>query len=150
MTTLKQCSTSGIEYAPRTRLEHLPIPTFASSVHRGGFDGEERCRSAGQSYSAIAKMTRPAADLKFSRPRVQRLSPLFSSTSWREWFNSFVLINIVERRKLTFFLHLFSITFRLRPPIFRGLFSDDASHRGLINYLIFNNIDFCEVFAIHC
>jgi hypothetical protein len=81
----------------------LPIPTFASSARRAGFDGEERRRSAGQSYSAVAKMTRPAADLEFSPPRVERLSPLFSSTSWREWFNSFVFINIVERRKVDIF-----------------------------------------------
>jgi len=31
--------------------------------------------------------------------RVKRLTPFFSLTSWREGFNSFVFINIVERQK---------------------------------------------------
>jgi hypothetical protein len=84
MTTPKQGSTSGIEYPPRIQEQHLPILTFASSVHRAGFDREARRRSAGQSYSAVAGMTSPAADHKFF--------PSSRSTAF-----SFIFINIVER-----------------------------------------------------
>ena len=46
------------------------------------------------------------------------LTILFSSTSWRG-------------EKATFFLHLFSITFRLRPLIFRGIVFSSARHRRI-------------------
>jgi len=36
---------------------------------------------------------------RFSGFRLQRISPFFSIKSWKDGFNSFVFINIVERRK---------------------------------------------------
>jgi hypothetical protein len=41
---------------------------------------------------------------------VRELSLLFSSTSWQEIVSTCVFINIVARKKLTFFLHVFSTT----------------------------------------
>jgi hypothetical protein len=41
---------------------------------------------------------------------VRKLSLLFSSTSWQEIVSTCVFINIVARKKATFFLHEFSTT----------------------------------------
>jgi hypothetical protein len=53
-------------------------------------------------------LAHPSALHFFRWPPVQRLSPFFSSTLWRERFNSRVFINIMERGKQTFFYFFFN------------------------------------------
>ncbi|HMD84565.1 MAG TPA: hypothetical protein VKO18_07670, partial [Terriglobia bacterium] len=59
----------------------------------------------------------------FCRARVKRSSPLFSSTSWREWCKSFVFINIMESRKtdifsIFVFINLGNLSLNFNSPFF--------------------------------
>jgi len=67
---------------------------------------------------------RPRATVDLSRPRIQRLSPSFSSTSWKENYNSFYFNNILESPQTDIFSpfvlnNIVELTFILGPPFFR-------------------------------
>ncbi len=66
----------------------------------------------------------------FSNSR-QRLSRFFSSTSWRECFNSFCFINIVERRKSDIFSTFVFNNLMQFNLIFHPLFFHDPGQLGI-------------------
>ena len=65
-----------------------------------------------------------ATSVNLSRPRVQRLSPFFSLTSWKEDYNSFLFNNILASPQTDIFSpsvfnNIVELTFILGPPFFR-------------------------------
>ncbi len=91
-----------------------------------------------------------ASTINFCRSCLQRLSPLFSSTSWKEGYNSFLFINIVESRKADIFsIFVFNnlMEFFL---IFYPFFLRTTTNAKSCKYLSFNDIGLWLVFAIHC
>jgi len=63
------------------------------------------------------------ATFHFSQSRVQRPSPSFSSTSWREGHKSFVFINIMESHKTDIFSTFVFINLGTLSPNFHPPFS---------------------------
>jgi hypothetical protein len=89
---------------------------------RGHFACPAHRALAGAKSRGPSKQVRATlATVNLSRPRVQRLSPLFSSTFWKNNYNSFVFINILASPQTDIFSpfvfnNIVELTFILGPP----------------------------------
>ena len=72
-------------------------------------------------------------------------------TSWSGRFNSLVFINIVERHfSDIFYVFIFNDLQRLSPHFYFPFFFMTRRATETANCLLFNEIDFCVISAIHC
>ena len=75
--------------------------------------------------------------------------PFFSSTSWKGWLNSFVFMNIMERRKtgifsICVFNNLKNSSLNFYPFFFAAMVTEES-----FKSFDFSDIDFCKILAIH-